>query len=210
MLSDYLCKMKNQKVDIIEISWELFFQFGIKSVSMDDIASKLGISKKTIYQHFKNKNDLVEQAIEWQINHPLFSFQSEEISHLNAIDQYIEFYKFIVNQIANSCESMRYDLRKYYPKLWNKFHLTKLTTFQNELSQNLEKGIQEGLFRPEINIEWISKTIARFYMNMAESDTLILEKEDISNIEYHRELGLYHLHGVCTIKGIEYVKNNFK
>ncbi|WP_321515033.1 TetR/AcrR family transcriptional regulator [Marinifilum fragile] len=202
--------MKNQRTDIIEVCWELFFQFGIKSVSMDDIASKLGISKKTIYQHFKNKSDLVEQALEWQINHPRFSFQSEEVSHLNAIDQYIAFYKFVISQIENSCDSMRYDLRKYYPKLWNKFHRTNLIRFQTELAQNLEQGIKEGLFRPEINIEWISKTMARFYLNMAETDNVILEKEDISNIEFHKELGIYHLHGVCTNKGIEYFKNNFK
>ncbi|MCT4603013.1 MAG: TetR/AcrR family transcriptional regulator [Marinifilum sp.] len=202
--------MKNQKEDIIEVCWELFFQFGIKSVTMDDIANKLGISKKTIYQHFKNKTDLVEQALEWQINHPLFSFMSEDVSHLNAIDQYIEFYRFIVNQISNSCESMRYDLRKYYPKLSNKFHLTKLTKFQNELSQNLQQGIQEGLFRPEINIEYISKTMAKIYLNMAEADDVILEKEDFSNVEYHKELVQYHLHGVSTQKGKEYFKNKFK
>lgn len=202
--------MKNQKANIIEVCWELFFQFGIKSVTMDDIASKLGISKKTIYQHFNNKTDLVEQALEWQINHPRFSFTSEDVSDLNAIDQYIEFYKFVVGQISNSCESMRYDLRKYYPKLWHRFHLANLTRFQTELEQNLKKGIGEGLFRPEINIEWISKTMARFYLNMAEADNVILEKEDIANIEYHRELGQYHLHGVCTEKGIEYFKNNFK
>ncbi|NOU61549.1 TetR/AcrR family transcriptional regulator [Marinifilum caeruleilacunae] len=201
--------MKNQKEDIIEVCWELFFQFGIRSVTMDDIAAKLGISKKTIYQHFSNKTDLVEQAIEWQINHPKFSFMSENMSQLNAIDQYIEFYRFVVSQISNSCESMRYDLRKYYPKLWHKFHLEKLTRFQSELSQNLQQGIDEGLFRPEVNIEFISKTMARFYLNMVEADNVILEKEDIENIEYHKELGTYHLHGVCTEKGIEYFKNNF-
>ncbi|WP_421921014.1 TetR/AcrR family transcriptional regulator [Marinifilum sp.] len=202
--------MKNQKTDIIEVCWELFFQFGIKSVTMDDIACKLGISKKTIYQHFNNKNDLVEQALEWQINHPSFSFQSMEVSHLNAIDQYIAFYKFVISQIENSCDSMMYDLRKYYPRIWNKFHLTTLAKFQKELFLNLKKGTEEGLFRPEMNIEWISKTIARFYMNMAESDSIIIEKDDMANIDYHKELVLYHLHGICTSNGIEYVKNNFK
>lgn len=202
--------MKNQKEDIIEICWDLFYQFGIRSVTMDDIAGKLGISKKTIYQHFKNKTDLVEEAIEWQINHPKFSFMSEHMSKLNAVDQYIEFYKFVVAQISDSCEALRYDLRKYYPKLWHKFHLEKLTRFQTELAQNLQQGIDEGLFRPEVNIEFISKTMARFYLNMAEADNVILEKEDIAKIEYHRELGTYHLYGVCTAKGIEYFKNNFK
>ena len=202
--------MNEQKANIIKVCWELFFQFGIKSVTMDDIAQKMGMSKKTIYQHFTNKTELVEHAIEWQIQNPRFSFESEEIKKLNAIDQFIEFYKFITEQINKQCSALRYDLKKYFPKLYRKFHVENVNNFQVELATNLKQGITEELFRKEINIEFISKTLARIYLNMIQTDSVILEPEDIMNIEYHKELATYHLYGICTDKGIEYFQNKLK
>lgn len=202
--------MNEQKANIIKSCWDLFSQFGIKSVTMDDIATQMGISKKTIYQHFKNKRDMVEQAVEWQIQYPRFSFTFKEVIELNAIDQYIEFYKFITQILKEPCHSLHYDLKKYYPDLWDKIHIENTSKFQKELALNIKQGINEELYRPEINVEFISKTMARFYLNMAEADNKIISKDDILNIDYHKELAVYHLYGVCTSKGIEYFKNKIK
>ena len=83
--------MNEQKDKILAASWEMFFQYGFKSVTMDDIASKLGISKKTLYQFFSNKKELITQSFEWEMKNPKFSFKSDEIINLNALDQYFVF-----------------------------------------------------------------------------------------------------------------------
>ena len=202
--------MKEQKANIINKSWDLFFQYGIKSVTMDDIALEMGISKKTLYQNFANKKDLVEQAMVWEVDHPRFSFRSEDIKDLNAVDQYLEFFQFVNEKIKESCLSMEYDLKKYYPEIWKKFKLDRQERFLQELQLNISKGIQEGYYRSEINVELISKTLVQLYLNLVGAEYKVFSDEEVSSVELHRELTIYHLHGICTQKGIEYFKNKLK
>ncbi len=202
--------MNEQKINIINTCWALFFQFGIKSVTMDDIANKMGISKKTLYQYFSNKNELVYQAIEWDIEKPKFSFKSEEIINLNALDQYFAFFKFINEMIQHNCDSLEYDLKKYYPEIWNKFKDKRIKNFQLEIQINLQKGITEGFYRSELNVEFISKNLVSFYLNLNTPEYEVFSSNEVFNKDMHRELTLYHLHGICTQKGIEYLKNKFE
>jgi AcrR family transcriptional regulator len=202
--------MNEQKVNIINTSWALFFQYGIKSVTMDDIASKMGISKKTLYQFFSNKNELINQVCEWEINNPKFSFQSDQIVKLNALDQYFEFFNFVNEILPQKCDSLDYDLKKYYPEIWKKFKDAKIKEFHIEILYNLQKGIDEGLYRPELNIGFISKNLVSFYLNLSITEYQVFSSDEVFNKDMHRELTLYHLHGICTQKGIEYFKNKFK
>lgn len=202
--------MNEQKVNIINTSWALFFQYGIKSVTMDDIASKMGISKKTLYQFFSNKNELINQVCEWEINNSKFSFKSDQIIKLNALDQYFEFFKFVNEILPQKCDSLNYDLKKYYPEIWRKFKNAKIKEFHMEILYNLQKGIDEGLYRPELNIGFISKNLVSFYLNLSITEYQVFSSDEVFNKDMHRELTLYHLHGICTNKGIEYFKNKFK
>lgn len=202
--------MNEQKVNIINTSWALFFQYGIKSVTMDDIASKMGISKKTLYQFFSNKNELINQVCEWTINNPKFSFKSDQIIKLNALDQYFEFFNFVNEILPQKCDSLNYDLKKYYPKIWRKFKNAKIKEFHTEILYNLQKGIDEGLYRPELKIDFISKNMVSFYLNLSITEYQVFSSDEVFNKNMHRELTLYHLHGICTNKGIEYFKNKFK
>ncbi|MBN2597296.1 TetR/AcrR family transcriptional regulator [Labilibaculum sp.] len=202
--------MNEQKINIITTSWALFFQYGIKSISMDDIASKMGMSKKTLYNYFTNKNELINETCEWDINNPQFSFKSDQIINLNALDQYFEFFSFINEKILKKCDSLDYDLKKYYPEIWNNFKDEKIKLFQRELLYNLQKGINEGLYRPELNIQFVSKNLVSFYLNLNTTEYQVFSSEEVFNKDMHRELTLYHLYGICTNKGIEYFKNKFK
>jgi len=202
--------MNEQKVNIINTSWALFFQYGIKSVTMDDIASKMGISKKTLYQFFSNKNELINQVCKWEINNPKFSFKSNQIIKLNALDQYFEFFKFVNTILPQTSDSLDYDLKKYYPEIWREFKNAKIKKFHREILYNLQKGINEGLYRPELNINFISKNLVSFYLNLSTTEYQVFSSDEVFNKDMHRELTLYHLHGICTNKGIEYFKNKFK
>lgn len=202
--------MNEQKINIISTSWTLFFQYGIKSISMDDIASKMGISKKTLYNYFSNKNELINEACEWEIKNPPFSFKSDKIINLNALDQYFEFFNFINEKILQKCDSLDYDLKKYYPEIWLKFKEEKIKLFQMEILYNLQKGIKEGLYRPELNTQFVSKNLVSFYLNLNTTEYQVFSSNEVFNKDMHRELTLYHLHGICTQKGIDYFKNKFK
>jgi len=202
--------MSEQKEKILANIWEMFFQYGIKSVTMDDIASKLGISKKTLYQYFPNKKELVSQVCEWERQHPEFSFNSDELKEMNALDQYFEFFKFVNERIQKRCDSLDYDLKKYYPEIWNKFKQEKIIGFQNELLTNLKQGVEEGLYRCELNIDFISKNLVSFYLNLAITEYQVFNDDEVFNADMHRELTMYHLHGICTENGIKYFKNKFK
>ena len=206
----YIYAMNEQKVNIINTSWILFFQYGIKSVTMDDIASKIGISKKTLYQFFSNKKELVNKACEWDIKHPKFSFKSDQIVKLNALDQYFEFFNFVNEILPQKSNSLNYDLKKYYPEIWNKFKGAKIKEFYIEILYNLQNGIDEGFYRPELNINFISKNLVSFYLNHSITEYQVFSKDEVFNKDTHRELTLYHLYGICTNKGIEYFKNKFK
>ncbi|MBI9056634.1 MAG: TetR/AcrR family transcriptional regulator [Labilibaculum sp.] len=202
--------MSEQKNKILAVSWEMFFQFGVKSVTMDDIAAKMGISKKTLYQFFPNKKELINQACEWEMANPEFSFKSNELKELNALEQYFGFFKFVNEKIKQKCDSMDYDLKKYYPEIWAKFKDEKIKAFQNEILFNLQKGIEEGFYREELNINFISKNFVSFYLNLSSTEYQVFTGEEVFNIDMHFELTRYHLHGICTNKGIEYFKNKFK
>jgi len=202
--------MEKQRENIIVASWELFLQHGIRRVTMDDIAMKIGISKKTLYQYYSHKKDLVDQVLSWEMEHPRFSFQSKELETLNAIDQYLEFFQFIKQVIGKSNRCLEYDLKKYFPDSWRKFKEQKQKNFQQDIKYNIEKGIKEGFYRQEINVEIVSKTLVLFYLTLPESEYKIFSEDEILGIQLHREITFYHLHGICTNKGITYLENNFK
>ncbi|MFA9371675.1 MAG: TetR/AcrR family transcriptional regulator [Labilibaculum antarcticum] len=202
--------MSEPKDEILAVSWEMFFQFGIKSVTMDNIANKMGMSKKTLYKYFANKTELVTQACGWKLNHPEFSFNVNELKNLNALDQYFEFFNFVNERIQQSCDSLDYDLKKYYSEIWSKFKDTRIIAFQNQLIINLKQGVEEGFYRSELNLNFISKNLVSFYLNLNSIEYQVFTSDEVFNKDMHRELTLYHLHGICTQKGMEYFKNKFK
>lgn len=197
--------MENQKQKILEYACEMFFDCGTRSISMDDIAKKLAISKKTLYQYYSNKQDLIDQTLKWELSHPKFSFESPKFKGLNAIERYWQFYKFISEMIKKPHHSLEFDLKKYHPELWNNFKNGKMKLFREGLRFNIKQGIEEGFYRQELNIDIVSNLLVRFYLNMWKEEYDVFSKEELMSEELNRELTIYHLHGICSIKGIEYL-----
>lgn len=195
--------MENQKQKILEHACEMFFKYGTRSISMDDIARKLTISKKTLYQYYSNKHDLIDQTLKWELAHPKFSFVSPKFDGLNAIERYWEFYQFICKMIKKPHHTLEFDLKKYHPELWNNFKSSKMKLFGEELKLNIKQGINEGLYRQELNINIISNLLVRFHLNMWNEEYDVFSKEELMSEELNRELTIYHLHGICNEKGIQ-------
>jgi len=200
----------NMREKILIGATDLFLNYGFKSVTMDDIANKLGMSKKTIYQHFSNKTMLVEAT-----TMHLFEFISGGINEIcalgqNPIEEIFSIKKFVMKHLKDEKSSPQYQLEKYYPKICKTLKDKQFCVMQDCVIDNLKRGVNMGLYRLEINIEFISRVYFHTMTSIKNDD---LFPKDIFTMPMlmsnHIE---YHLRGICTPKGLQtlnnYINNN--
>jgi len=189
--------------DIIKSTAKIFLKYGIRSVTMDDVAKELSISKKTLYQYVTDKNDLVEKSVLY-ISSTFDSCHKESENKKNIIEKYIDLYKEISETLKENNQSFEYDLNKYYPKQFQilKNHRRKIIT--TKMTKDMEEGIEQGFFRPEINI----KKIVLLHLIRIESlkDNELLIKYNYTLVDIIEEMFSYHLHAITTPKGINEYK----
>jgi len=168
---------------------------------MDDIASEMGISKKTIYVHFPNKTKLVEATT-------LHLF--ETISHgidcicslqKNPIEEIFDIKEFVMDHLKNEKSSPQYQLQKYYPKIFATLKSKQFEVMQSCVSENLHRGLKQGLYRNNINIEFVSKIY--FSGMMAIKDREFFPLKNFSMQTLMNNYLEYHLRGICTPKGLD-------
>lgn len=186
---------------IIERATDLFLNLGFKSVTMDDIANGLGISKKTIYQHFGDKTDLVEACTFY-----MFDFISHGIDCIcatkhNPIEELYEIKAFALTHLKGEKSSPHFQLQKYYPRIYKELRQKQYEKMNECVVENIQRGIQEGYFRSDINVE----VIARFYFNgMMEIKNTEIFPPHLYSMQMLMETFLeYHVRGIATPKGIE-------
>jgi AcrR family transcriptional regulator len=146
--------MKNK---IIQKSVDLHFQYGIKNVTMDQIAKELGISKKTIYQYFENKTELVQQTVAY-----IFDLIQTEIDKiclmkLNPYEELLSVRKLIGEILNKSANVPHYQLKKYYPEIADKLEEKKFKSIMECLEHNLNKGIKAGYYKKDLDKEFIKR-----------------------------------------------------
>lgn len=196
--------MENRKELILKRAGELYFKFGIKSVTMDDVAGELGFSKKTLYLHFRDKADLISQVIDYYIQNPQFSINS--IENGNAIDGYFAFRSHIIYVLKYFHNTIEFDLKKLYPKLYRKVHKMKREKIFSNTVENLNNGIQQGLYRNDLDVEVIAKLqVGRMLLTLNPENGVFTQRE-VTNIELFDKVIDYHLHAVCNENGLQYYK----
>lgn len=191
--------------DIIEKTEQVFMRYGIKSVTMDDLARELGHSKKTLYQFFDNKDDLVEQVMSHHVSCMQDTIQGIIDRCDNAIDEYLQINQHHYQFIREMNPSILYDIQKYYPNSWHHFNLHKNEFVKNTIRQNLKQGIEEGLYRDDLNVDVISL----FYIYKMEvfADAQLLHEHGLERTECLPEIVKYHLYGIATPKGKAYLES---
>jgi TetR/AcrR family transcriptional regulator, cholesterol catabolism regulator len=195
--------------EIINKISEIYKRYGIKSITMDDLARELGISKKTLYLHFKDKKEVVEKVI-----HHLITAQKCGITEMiktpntNAIEKLMMMTHFFVDHLKNYNASLAFDLQKYYPDVWDDVVEFKREEVFEHIMENIKLGIEEGLYREDINYE----IIARIYvsrMEMYNTDMWQpLEKFNLNEVFY--TLFLYHIRGISNAVGLNYLEENLE
>jgi AcrR family transcriptional regulator len=199
------------KERIIEQAKNLFLKLGIRSVSMDDICSHLAISKKTLYQHVADKDELVDMVLQGQIS----AMQAETmeccLQSENAIQEVIKTMEMLVKHFTSMNPVVLFDLQKFHLSAFNKFKDHKYQFTLEMISNNLKRGITEGLYRADINVDILSRfrleslEIA-FNVEVYPTNRYNLVEVSIAIIENF-------LYGVATEKGfalIEQYKNKAK
>lgn len=195
---------KKKKEDLLKQVVHLFMSYGIKSMTMDDVARHLGKSKKTIYQFVDDKKDLVTQSVEYQIgqNQEKVCCAIEE-KEGNAIDQLVNINLQVNEQLKNIHPSVLYDLKKYYPKAWMVLQNHKQVFIRDIVLRNLKLGIKDGLYREDLKPEIVTELyLAMVNMTL---DPDFKTDETLSVEALHTELLRYHIRGIASKEGIEYL-----
>lgn len=192
--------MKN----LVEKVSELYMRYGIKSVTMDDVARHLGISKKTLYLYVKDKKELVELSVNHHLEKNIEAEKNLRDKKLSAIDELLEVYRFAGEMIKDVNPSYQYDLQKYYPYLCDRFNQFKRENLFEIIKGNLIRGISEGVYRKEINVDIIAKMHA--FRHFKSDDINREDVELMMHKETFKEIFLYHMHAIINDKGREILK----
>ncbi len=187
--------------EIIHRSEQLFMKLGIRSVSMDDISRELGISKKTLYQHFENKDSLVEAVIASHILRAKDGIEGICKQAGNALEEIRNIGVFIMASIKDVSPSTLYDLQKYHYRSWVLFRQKQDRQVIGSIMKNIERGVSEGLYRKDLTPEIIAKIYAK-------AANMIVEEISNAQSSFSRrqliwELHNYHIHAIATPKGLE-------
>ena len=193
------------KNKIIHCAQDLFTRFGIKSVSMDDIASKLGISKKTIYNLLPTKNELVTKVIISHIEEEEIIIQDIVAKASNAIEEMIGITRHVQKFLKDMTPTLIYDLKKYYPEAWSNIEGRHFSFIRSIIKSNIQRGIQEGLYREDIHSEIVAKFYTRLSLSVADEE--IFPSDQFSRHTLFMEQITYHIHGIVNSEGKKVLKD---
>ena len=186
----------------------IFMRFGIKSVNMDDVARQLSVSKKTLYQYFKDKEDLLGKVVKRHCLDERASIDSIVSKKLSAIEEMFEIMHWVLSILSKIHPSVKFDLDKYHPQLGNAMKLERAEVVHGCILNNLKKGKKEGTYRKDLDAE----IITRIYLARIDAflDPEIFPFDQYKPVDVYKELFRYHIHGIASAKGIEQLETIMK
>jgi len=183
---------------ILQKANDLFMRYGIRSVTMDEIAGQLGISKKTIYQFYSDKDELVHAVFHeiMQKNHDNCIKYREDSD--NAIHEQFLASDMVQEMFANMNPSILFDMQRFHPKVFAEFEKYKKEFIYSILKDNIKRGIAEGLFREDIDVDIIAR-LQLLTVSLLHDDEFVQYKNGLAAIE--RQTKEFFLYGLATAKG---------
>jgi TetR/AcrR family transcriptional regulator, cholesterol catabolism regulator len=191
------------KERILVKATELYMRYGIKSISMDDIALQSGVSKKTIYQFYADKDELIEAVFLGEINHSEACCDRDRAASVNAIDEVFKAMEMVEEMFSNMNPSLLYDIQKYHPRAYQHFEKHKNEYIQTMIRENLHRGIAEGLYREDFNADIITRFRLESMMLPFNPDFRTKGKYNLADMEI--ELTLHFLYGIVSPKGYKLI-----
>ncbi len=193
----------NIKDRIKQKAEELYRRYGVKSVTMDEIASQLGVSKKTIYQSFNDKNELVDEVIAEMLDYNKLCCQNSRMQAQNAVQEVYMGMESLQAMLDNMNPSILFDIERGHPVTFKKFTDFKYNFLFEVMKKNIERGKKEGLYRPEINADLLSKI--RIETITLPFNEELFPKNQYSLVYIQQELLEYFLFAMVTPKGYKLI-----
>jgi len=212
----YFCAESNIKLSMDEVSKfddpkfvelmdkivSMFFEFGIRNLNMDDISRNLKISKKTLYQYFKSKEDLIEKLFEYDEIKWNNEFSKTDISACNAIEVLLIASLMVFKEMQQLDAKLKFELKKYYEAIYTKFFQRKQIHIYTQISKNMKKGIEEGLYRSDLNIELMAGLYVKYLVESQDKDFCFAENITVEQI--FKVMFESHIRAIATPQGIDY------
>lgn len=196
------------KDKILQAATELFWQYGTRSVTMDEIAKEIAISKKTIYQYFKDKNEIVCLVMERKHQKQIQEMDELESSAENAIDAILKVSDFMAKTFAKVNPSLLLDTKKYHPEAWE-IHQSRRENILESIRKNIRWGIKDGLYREDTPIDYLA--VLRIDQVELAFDARKFSKDQYDLVKVQLAFLDHFIRGLVTLQGfqlLEMYKNN--
>jgi AcrR family transcriptional regulator len=184
---------------IIQGAAELFLKYGVRSVSMDDVARHLSVSKKTLYQYFADKDEMVTMVVVHHMEKDTKQYDGFHQTAKNAIEELVKISACMKRDFQKLHPSLLFDLQKFHAKAWSVWMGHKEVHIKDSIVRNLKQGIEEGFFRPEINVEVLA--IARLELIQLTFDDTVFPADKYNLPEVNIQLFEHFVYGLLTDKG---------
>jgi AcrR family transcriptional regulator len=196
-------KFDDQKlITILDRIVGLFYEYGIRNLNMDDISRHLKISKKTLYQYFKSKEDLIAQLFAYDAYKWDKRIAEIKVDEINAIDILIQVSIFVFEEMSRLNPKLKFEMIKYYEPIYNRFMQEKQNQIIGQMRKNMQKGMAEGLYRDNLNTELVAGLYVRNLVDMHNKDYCIVE--NITFDQVFEAMFENHIRAISTIEGIRY------
>lgn len=188
----------------------MFFAYGIRNVSMDDIAKHIGMSKKTIYQYFADKDELVYEFMQIGMSEQMQEMRAVAENSDNVIEELHKAMLKTRELFSKVNPLMLFELKKYHPKAWELFNHCKEGEMQEHFTKTIQKGIKEGLFRANIDVEILAKM--RMELVQMAFDPKVFPSPQFNFLDVNIQIFEHFVYGIITLKGLnllnQYKKQN--
>jgi TetR/AcrR family transcriptional regulator, cholesterol catabolism regulator len=188
---------------ILQKAHELFYRYGVRSVSVDDIVAPLGMSKKTLYQYYVDKEELVGAVFLTVMEQNRTNCLQDVMVADDAIHEIFLAFDRVQEMFATMNPSILFELEKYHPRVFNQFKKFKNEFLYNIIKANLERGIAEGFYRPEIDVDVLTRFRLHSIMLAFNAEVYFADPTKMVHIE--QQLLEHFLYGVATAKGIKQI-----
>ena len=205
--------MEQSLIAILDRVRNLFYKYGVRSVSMEDISRDIRVSKKKLYGIFRSKNELVEKLLELERENFEIIFSTYNFEGVNAIDILLTVSKELSEKFTDISPSMTFDLNKYYPEIYHKHVEERIEFIFGKIKINLEKGINQGVYRDDLSIELLARLYIRRLIDLHNPEFFPADKfsfQTLFDVMFDN-----FIRGIVNEKGIDYYekqkrKVNFK
>lgn len=189
------------KEQILEKTESLIMRYGIKSVTMDDLAREMGMSKKTLYQYIPNKTQMVQEIFKKKIEEEKCIMEEAQAQAVDAIDEILTIARWVIKDLREMSPTVIFDLQKYYREIWTMMESYHSKHILRKIRQNIERGIEEGVYRNDISADLISKLYVSKNASVASSELFPPGEYDLE--ELFKAHMIYHIRGIASPKGLQ-------